>query len=124
MPQKKRDTTRVEFHTRAELEIDGQGLSGTVEDLSLKGLFLKTEASQRSIQIGQKVKVTIRFSGTTSNLSVDVQGKVVRLTQEGLGIEFTDMEFDSFVYLRNVVAYNAGDEDVIMDEFSHTFTDL
>jgi len=124
MPQKKRDTTRVEFHTRAELEIDGQGLSGTVEDLSLKGLFLKTEASQRSIQIGQKVKVTIRFSGTTSNLSIDVQGKVVRLTQEGLGIEFTDMEFDSFVYLRNVVAYNAGDEDVIMDEFSHTFTDL
>jgi len=124
MPQKKRDTTRVEFHTRAELEIDGQGLSGTVEDLSLKGLFLKTEASQRFIQIGQKVKVTIRFSGTTSNLSVDVQGKVVRLTQEGLGIEFTDMEFDSFVYLRNVVAYNAGDEDVIMDEFSHTFTDL
>ena len=124
MPQKKRDTTRVEFHTRAELEIDGQGLSGTVEDLSLKGLFLKTEASQRFIQIGQKVKVTIRFSGTTSNLSIDVQGKVVRLTQEGLGIEFTDMEFDSFVYLRNVVAYNAGDEDVIMDEFSHTFTDL
>ena len=124
MPQKKRDTTRVEFHTRAELEIEGQVLSGTVEDLSLKGMFLKTEASQRFIQIGQKVKVTIRFSGTTSNLSIDVQGKVVRLTQEGLGIEFTDMEFDSFVYLRNVVAYNAGDEDVIMDEFSHTFTDL
>ena len=124
MPQKKRDTTRVEFHTRAELEIEGQVLSGTVEDLSLKGMFLKTEASQQSIHIGQEVKVTIRFSGTTSNLSVDVQGKVVRLTQEGLGIEFTDMEFDSFVYLRNVVAYNAGDEDAIMDEFSHTFTDL
>ena len=124
MLKKKRDTTRVEFHTRAELEIEGQVLTGTVEDLSLKGMFLKTEASPPSIKIGQEVKVTIRFSGTTSDLSIDVQGKVVRLTQEGLGIEFTDMEFDSFVYLRNVVAYNAGDEDAIMDEFSHTFTDL
>ncbi|MCF7949916.1 MAG: PilZ domain-containing protein [Spirochaetia bacterium] len=124
MPQKKRDTTRVEFHTRAELEIEGQVVSGTVEDLSLKGMFLKTDASQQSIQIGQEVMVTIRFSGTTSNLSIDVQGKVVRLTQQGLGIEFTDMEFDSFVYLRNVVAYNAGDEDAIMDEFSRTFTEL
>jgi hypothetical protein len=124
MPQKKRDTTRVEFHNRAELEIEGLVLSGTVEDLSLKGLFVKTEASQQPIQIGQEVKVTIHFSGTTSNLSIDVQGKVVRLTQDGIGIEFTDMEFDSFVHLRNVVAYNAGDEDAIMDEFSQTFTDL
>jgi len=70
----------------------------------LKGMFLKTETYPPSIQIGQEVKVTIHFSGTTSNLSIVVQGKVVRLTQEGLGMEFTDMEFDSFVYLRNVVA--------------------
>jgi len=124
MLKKKRDTTRVEFHTRADLEIEGQVLTGTVEDLSLKGMFLKTEASFPSLKLGMEVKVTIRFSGTTSDLSIDVQGKVVRLTQEGLGIEFTDMEFDSFVYLRNVVAYNAGDEDAIMDEFSHNFTNL
>lgn len=124
MAQKKRDTTRVEFHTRAELKIEGTVLTCTVEDLSLKGMFLKTEVTAPHIQIGQEVKATIRFSGTASNLSIDVQGKIVRFTQEGFGIEFTDMEFDSFMYLRNVVVYNSGDEDAIMEEFSHTFTNL
>lgn len=124
MPEKKRDTTRVKFHTRAELHAEGKVVVGSVENLSLKGMFLNTETSTFSFQTGQDVGVTLRLSGTSSKLSIDLQGKVIRWEQAGLGIEFTEMEFDTFVYLRNIVAYNAGDEDQIMEEFSNTFKDL
>ena len=124
MPEKKRDTTRVQFHSLAEVNADGKVVVGSVENLSLKGMFLTTETSTFSFQTGQEVEVTLRLSGASSKLSIDLQGKVIRWEQSGLGIEFTEMEFDTFVYLRNIVAYNTGDEDQIMEEFSNTFKDL
>ncbi|MFW5714952.1 MAG: PilZ domain-containing protein [bacterium] len=124
MSEKKRDTTRVEFHTRAELRVNGKQLEGTVENLSLKGMYLKPETSHFSIQTGQKVEITIHLSGASTKLSIEVQGVVVRWDKAGLGIEFTEMEFDTFVHLRNIVAYNAGDEDRIMEEFSNTYEGL
>ncbi|MFO7850156.1 MAG: PilZ domain-containing protein [Spirochaetia bacterium] len=120
MAKKKRDTTRVEFHTRAELRTGSEIISGKVEDLSLKGMFLIAEGSPAKIEEGQEVMVTIQLSGTGSNLSFSLQGEVVRHDEEGVGIKFTEMEFDSFIHLRNVVAYNAGDDEKIMEEFYKT----
>ena len=124
MKEKKRETTRVEFHVRAEMQAGGKTIEGTVENLSLKGMFLKTETSHFSIQTGMDVHVTIRLAGAASKLAINVEGQVARWEKEGLGIEFTDIEFDSFVHLRNIVAYNTGDEDKIMEEFSDTFGKL
>ena len=124
MPEKKRDTTRVEFHTRAEVRAGGKVIEGTVENLSLKGMFLKAETSHFSIQSGQAVGILIRLAGARTKLSIELRGKVIRWDKEGLGIEFTEMEFDTFVHLRNIVAYNSGDEDRIMEEFSNTYKSL
>jgi hypothetical protein len=124
MPEKKRDTTRVEFRTKAELRANGKVIEGTVDNLSLKGLFLRTETSHFSIQTGQEVEITVRLAGASTKLSIELKGKVIRWDKEGLGIEFTEMEFDTFVHLRNIVAYNSGDEDLVMEEFSNTFENL
>lgn len=124
MPGKKRDTTRVEFHTRAEVHADGKVIEGTVDNLSLKGMFLKTETSHFSVRTGQSVDIAIRLAGASTKLSLELRGRVIRWDNAGLGIEFTEMEFDTFVHLRNIVAYNAGDEDRIMEEFSNTYENL
>lgn len=121
MAKKKRDTTRVEFHTRAELQIGDKDVRGEVENLSLKGMFLVTDTSSLENAAGQDVSVSVSLAGAASNLSITLGGKVVRVEKEGLGIEFTDMEFDTFVHLRNIVAYNTGDDEGIMEEFNETF---
>ena len=74
MPEKKRDTTRVEFHTRAELRADGKVIEGTVENLSLKGMFLKAETSHFSIQSGQTVGILIRLAGARTKISIELRG--------------------------------------------------
>jgi hypothetical protein len=141
MAEKKRDTTRVEFHTRAILVLGGKAedqkssresskggkvpggkeISGRVENLSLKGMFLVPDAPVSDVEVGHVVSATIRLAGTASDLSIELNGEIVRRDEEGIGIRFTDMEFDTFVHLRNIVAYNTGDEEKIMEEFSETF---
>ncbi|MFP4619239.1 MAG: PilZ domain-containing protein [Spirochaetaceae bacterium] len=120
MGERKRDTTRVEFHTLAELRSGSQSITGKVEDLSLKGMFLRTEGFPPKLEEGGEVSITIKLSGTGSDLSFGLEGEVVRLDKEGVGIKFTEMEFDSFVHLRNIVTYNSGDEEKIMEEFHRT----
>ncbi len=131
MAEKKRDTTRVEFHTRAKLELGGKTpsgkapgereISGRVENLSLKGMFLIPDDPVSEVEVGSEVSVAISLAGTASNLSIELNGEIARWDEQGIGIRFTDMEFDTFVHLRNIVAYNTGDEEKIMEEFSETF---
>ena len=141
MAERKRDTTRVEFHTRAKLEIvgkttgekshegytpkgkdsGGDEIQGKVENLSLKGMFLVPDAPVGGLEEASEVSATISLAGTASNLSIELNGEVARVNEEGIGIRFTGMEFDTFVHLRNIVAYNTGDEERIMEEFSDTF---
>lgn len=121
MSEKKRETTRVQFHTRAELQVDEKTISGEVNNLSLTGMFLITDTSEIGEIEGREVTVTVSLAGVASNLRVTLEGKVVRKNKEGIGIEFTEMEFDSFVHLRNIVAYNTGDDERVMEEFNNTF---
>lgn len=126
MTEKKRDTTRVEFHTRAELRCGDVQIQGKVENLSLKGMFLVADPVSAGLEKAaaeERVSVIIRLAGVASDLSLSLEGRVVRQEKRGLGIEFTDMEFDTFVHLRNIVTYNAGDDEKIMEEFSETFSE-
>ena len=121
MSDKKRATTRVEFHTRGELHYGGKTVSGSVENLSLKGMLFVPEEPAEDLTMSAEVDVQISLTGTGSSLSFGLEGKVVRIGEKGVGIRFTEMEFDSFVHLRNIVAYNTGNEDKIMEEFHDAF---
>ena len=126
MDEIKRDTTRVVFHTRAELHLPSGIIEGEVTDLSLKGMFLTTHAGldERSSpeypKAGSRVSITIHLSGTGSRISFDLTGDIVRVDETGLAIKFAEMEFDSFLHLRNIVAYNTGKAEEIMEEFYQT----
>jgi len=36
---------------------------------------------------------------------------------DGVALQFAQVDLDSFVHLKNIVAYNSGGEDKIMEEF-------
>jgi hypothetical protein len=111
----KRRFKRVLFRTEAMVQYGDKTFTGEVADLSLRGMFVK---SPHEIPLGETVKAKIFLSGSTSELSIQVDGTIVRHQGEnGFGIQFHEMDVDSFVHLRNIVIYNSGDAAQVMEEF-------
>lgn len=115
----KRKFSRVEFKKEAEILINGKKYQGEIVNLSLKGAYIKTA---HQLQMGNSVEVLIRLAGD-GDFDIDLKGKVVRSTNDGVGIMFDQIDLDSFAHLRNIIAYNFGDDDAIMDEFLNFITD-
>ena len=109
-----RKATRVIFKSEGEITFNDITIKGQIENLSLRGMFLKTSAK---IDTNTNVDTKIYLSGTESDLSIKLKGIVTRLDKNGLAIQFDEMELDSFVHLKNIVSYNEGDADKIMREF-------
>ena len=110
----KRHFTRIPFQSEAMVQYKDKTFQGEVENLSLKGMFFKAGSE---IPLNVPVEIKIFLSGTSSELAINVSGKVVRQDQEGLAVRFEKLDMDSFIHLKNVVAYNTGDEAQVMEEF-------
>jgi hypothetical protein len=113
----KRNCTRVIFESEAVIVYQGQRLRGTVENLSLNGVLLKIT---EPIPVDETVEVEINLSATTSKLSVNVQGLVIRQDERGLALQIVGMDLDSFIHYKNIITYISGNEREVMNEF-HRF---
>ncbi|GBF34289.1 hypothetical protein DCCM_3401 [Desulfocucumis palustris] len=110
----KRKFTRVPFRVEASVKYKDMECRGEVENLSLRGMFLRMP---EKISLGECVDITILLAGDTSKLTIDLKGKVARTDPDGIGIKFQEIDLDSFVHLKNIVTYNSGDAEKIMQEF-------
>ena len=110
----KRELIRVPFQIDASILYQGQIFQGKIDNLSLKGMFIRTNAQ---FKLEDTIEITIRLAGESSELEIKVNGVVVRKTETGIGVQLEKVDLDSFIHLRNIVAYNSGDEDKVMDEF-------
>lgn len=107
MDSEQRRRTRVNFETKVKLVAGQQTFTQLAsKDLSMKGIFVETNAQ---LPLGTAVDITIELLGTTSNVALWMKGRVARSTPEGLGLDFTEVDLDSFFHLRNIVMYNSGD---------------
>jgi hypothetical protein len=69
-------------------------VNGNVKNISSKGMFL---FSGEVLPIGAKADITIDFDSTQSGkLVVQAEGKIVRLSPEGVGIEFSRIDLNQF----------------------------
>jgi hypothetical protein len=80
MRKEKRDFTRLALHARASMLIGDQNIEGDIENLSLKGAFVRS-----SLLLGLNNVVTLTIENT---LACGVKAKVVRVTDHGVGLEF------------------------------------
>lgn len=85
---------RVDCRALALVKAGNVTIRGEVENLSLKGLFVKT-CSQ--IPMDAAVSVTLYFLGDSARLSFSLEGKVVRVTEEGIGLSFRRIDVDSLI---------------------------
>lgn len=95
---KLRQFERVDCRTEAEINHNGRTIKGEVENLSLKGLFVKTA---EKIGVDEQVAVTVFFSGNSGQFSFSLKGKVVHSSENGLGINFQKIDVDSLVHTMN-----------------------
>lgn len=109
----KRKFERVDLRTEAVVRHRDVTFRGEVENLSLKGLFVRTD---QKIPLHDKVDVAMFFHGSTSELSFSLEANVVRTTEEGIGLNFRKIDIDSLVR-SDVAAAAGGDRQQVIEEF-------
>lgn len=87
--RERRQCTRAFFATRAQVLFDsGQTIiEGELQDISIIGMFIKTAAR---VSVGSPCSIQLMIPSRHSRLLLeDIQGVIVRVADDGLGIQFT-----------------------------------
>ena len=105
-----RNFVRVNFSAAVAIKCNDQVILGDIANVSLQGLFIKTG---KRIPVNLPVDVTIYpYPKTSFSLHADI----VRREQNGVGIQIKEIDMQSFVHLRNVVAMQSDDHEAIINE--------
>ena len=115
MVAEKRRFARIPFGVKAEMKandvlycVDG------INNLSVGGCLLPITID---LKPGTTCRIRILLSGTSSELSVSVNGSIVRCEHEATGIKFTHIDPDSLFHLQNIIRYNSLDPEAVEREF-------
>ena len=112
-----RKFSRVQFNVDATVRVAGRQFNGAVENLSMTGMFLITP---EQLSEGELVDITIILTGTQPEINVDFTGIVSRIAEDGVGFTFEKMCLDSYMHLKNIIAYNIDDAEKIQEEIGHS----
>jgi len=112
-----RKFSRIGFQVDATVRTADRTFQGEVENLSMNGMFMVTG---EHVPLGTPVDICIVLSGTTPEITVTTSGAVSRIVEDGLGFTFEKTGPESYTHLKNIVAYNADDADMIMEEIHHS----
>jgi hypothetical protein len=110
----KRSFARIPFPTKAIVRSKDATVIGIVENLSLDGIFLKTP---EKLRLNRIVKIELLFTGTSSQVSILLNGKIMRHENTGMAIQFKNVDMDAFFHLRNLISYNTNQMDKLNEEF-------
>jgi len=102
----RRQSPRVEFKTEIVLNTPSQSyrLEGSSGDISRKGIYIYTK---EDIPVETVCEVKVVLSGAQPPVVIDVKGRVARKTDDGIGVEFREMDLDSFSHLKKIIEYNS-----------------
>ena len=115
----RRKNLRVLFNASVCIsQIGDQGrrvCSNDTRDISLKGLYVLTRSP---FPVRTACRVELKLSGESSDLTLKINGEVVRIDGEGMGIRFTGMDIDALIHLKNILYYNSGEPERIDGELA------
>lgn len=106
----KRHFTRVNYTVGASISFGNEILFCNTGNLSLRGMFLKTE---HEIPIDIPVHVTIYDSNLSS---LKVNARVVRRESSGVGLSINYLDVNTFVQLRKIVTNYSKDPGSVTQE--------
>ena len=112
-----RKFSRVQFNVGATVKIADRHFHGAVENLSMTGMFLVTN---EQVTEGESADITIVLTGTLPEIAVNFSGIVTRITEDGVGFTFEKIDLDSYMHLKNIIAYNIDNAEKVMEEIGHS----
>lgn len=101
----RRGTSRVQLTATVTLRMAGDVITADahVRDISLDGIFIRTQAT---VRVNSFCEITLVLTGTSSTLSLSGKGRIIRQDSNGVAIKFTEFDMDSYLHLKNIVLYN------------------
>jgi len=112
----KRSFTRIPLQAKALVRAKDTTIIGVIENLSLNGMFLKTP---EKLRVNRVVKIELLFTGTSSQLSILLNGEIVRHENTGMAVHFRDIDLDAFFHLENLMKYNTDEIHKVKHDFQH-----
>ena len=112
-----RKFSRVRFHVDATITAAERQFSGSVENLSMSGMFLITD---ERLPLNDHVQIAIGISGTEPPINISFNGFVSRIVEEGMAFTFDKIDLDSYMHLKNIISYNIDDSEKVMEEIYHS----
>lgn len=117
----RRKNERVPFQTSASLcYADVVYENMDVLDLSMRGAFV---AGVSGMKVSDQCRIELFLSGASSSLRLEMLGEVVRVSNEGVGLHFIELDPDTFFHLKNIVYYNSEDPDHLEDQLFEDIPD-
>lgn len=111
-----RQRTRVDFSVKVEIARTGKEFKPMdSRDVSLRGLYVFTE---NPYELGDACDIRIKLLTAEDEGNIAVKGRVVRIDNEGMGIQFTEIDADGFYHLKNILYYRTGNPDKIDEEMA------
>jgi hypothetical protein len=104
--------TRVPFPAMVILRTDDNQYECSVIDISLKGALLSRPISWKSTS-NQNVDLEVRIS---DDIRINMQGVVVHIEADRVGVSCTHIDLDSAAHLRRLVEFNLGNEEQLHRE--------
>jgi hypothetical protein len=116
MAEEKRIFTRVSFKMDAELIVGEQTHPvEEIRNLSIGGCLLQLK---EVLEPGAECILIILMDQTNREVTVRVEGRIVRCTDHLAAIHFFRIDPDSLYHLQNIIRYNAADSDSVEQEIA------
>lgn len=114
MSQEKRRFSRIVFNVKAKLQVGEEVFSvERIANLSVGGCLVELTGT---FNLEQECQFTIPLSHMGPG--IDIHGKIVRIGDGMVGIQFVGISPESLSHLQNVIRYNSEDPEQIEEEIS------
>ncbi len=115
-----REFTRVKIGVKVDMSTsNGAWAKGTVLDLSGNGVFFSCDQRVEAMAAERcgTCLVTMHLDVCGAPILVEAGGKVTRVDDKGMAVEFNGIDMDSLEHLHNLVRFNSPDTDKVEEEF-------
>ncbi|MBU0729509.1 MAG: PilZ domain-containing protein [Proteobacteria bacterium] len=113
----KRKHSRLNIEIQAKLIFpDGQHFTGSTEDISFGGVFFTCPELAETTYRKNCLLQLILASGSDSDLILDIESKIVRATESGVGILFQSIEYTDYRHFEKIMVFNSPDPERLKEE--------
>ena len=110
-----REFSRVDLKLIVKVIVKGEETIFTGRfNVSMRGLFVQ---GQSDWPLGTECEAHLILEGENPPVDIKVNGRVQRITEEGIALLFTEISLEAYEHLHNLVILNTDDTKKVEQEF-------